>query len=78
MCSPTQPDAVEKMLTHSERSQARLASLGGLAGGSWGSLVLGIGALAGGGLGGLRHGEGLQESLWKMKADKGGHMEIEV
>lgn len=69
MCS--QLDPVNKMLTHSEGSQARLASLGGLAGGSWGSLVLGIGALAGGGLGGLRHGEGLQESLWKMKADKG-------
>lgn len=60
------------MLTHSEGSQARIASLGGLAGGSWGSLVLGIGALAGGGLGGLRHGEGLQESLWKMMADKVG------
>lgn len=71
MRSPTQAVSGEKMLTHSEGSQARLASLGGLAGGSWGSLVLGIGALAGGGLGGLRHGEGLQESLGKMKADKG-------
>lgn len=52
-------------VTHSVGSHARLAGLGGLAGGSWGwgSLVLGIGALAGGGLGSLRHGEGLQESL---------------
>lgn len=52
-------------VTHSEGSHARLAGLGGLAGGSWswGSLVLGISALAGGGLGSLRHGEGLQESL---------------
>lgn len=50
-------------VTHSEGSHARLAGLGGLAGGSgsWGTLVLGIGALAGGGLGGLRHGEGLRE-----------------
>lgn len=59
------------MLTHSVGSHAGLASLGGLAGGSWGSLVLGISALAGGGLGGLRHGGGLQESLRKTKADKG-------
>lgn len=52
-------------MTHSVGSHARLAGLGGLAGGSWGwgSLVLGISALAGGGLGSLRHGEGLQESL---------------
>lgn len=60
--------------THSEGSNARLAGLGGLAGGSWswGSLVLGIGALAGGGLGGLRHGEGLQESLGETtEEDKG-------
>lgn len=52
-------------VTHSVGSHARIAGLGGLAGGSWswGSLVLGISALAGGGLGSLRHGEGLQESL---------------
>lgn len=70
-CFLTQPGSREETVTHSEGSQARLISLVDLAGGSWGSLVLGIGALAGGGLGGLRHGEGLQESLWKMKADKG-------
>lgn len=67
--SKQRTDSAEKphnaAMTHSEGSQARLAGLSGLAGGSWswGSLVLGIGALAGGGLGSLRHGEGLQESL---------------
>jgi len=58
MCNPA-------AVTHSVGSHARVAALGGLAGGSggWGTLVLGISALAGGGLGGLRHGEGLQKSL---------------
>lgn len=67
-------------VTHSVGSHARLAGLGGLAGGSWsgGSFVLGIGALAGGGLGSLRHGEGLQESLVKRWRKTGGRTEIEV
>lgn len=67
-------------MTHSEGSHARLAGLGGLAGGSgsWGSLVLGIGALAGGGLGGLRHGEGLQEGPGVRWRETRGRTEIEV
>lgn len=72
--------AVVSAVTHSVGSHARLAGLGGLAGGSWsgGSLVLGIGALAGGGLGSLRHGEGLQESLGETWRKAGGRPEIEV
>ena len=42
-------------VTHSEGTHARVSGLGGLAGGSGGTLVLGISALVGGGLGSLRH-----------------------